>query len=149
MANTTLKLKGTVSKSFYDTENKKLTLGISITDKTADQVESILKANSLEYQGENWPVKQLDDGRLIYQASSRFMPELSGINEDDYSSIGIGSEVTLYTRLKAGRAMRKKYVAAYITGIQVHHFVEYTKDSVFDSEDVIEIEDNPFNSDTE
>lgn len=143
-----IELSGKVVKSFYDKGSNKMTLAIPITEKIAQKIEHIMERNSLEYQGENCPLKQMDDGTLIFQASSRFTPEITGIDEDDYNLIGIDSEVTLYTTLKSGRAMRKKYVAAYITGIHVSKFIEFTRNSVFDSDNVIKLDDTTESSDT-
>lgn len=136
----TIRISGKVVKSFYDREKNKFTLGIGISTPTADAVENILTEYSLEYQGDYYPIKQLDDGRLFFQASSRFLPEIAGISEEDYVAIGVDSEVTIYAKLKSGRAMRKKYVAAYITAIRVTKFVEYTRDSVFESTDVLNLD---------
>lgn len=143
-AQNTIKLRGVVGKSFYDKENNKVSLGIIINQTQADAIDRLIDTWNLEYQGENYPIKQLEDGNVVFTASSRFTPELKGITDEDYCAIGLGSEVTMITVVKSGRAMRKKYVAAYITGLEVHKFVEYDRQSVFDSTDVIEIGSDGF-----
>lgn len=130
-----LAVTGEVITAFYDEIKEKLSLGIELDGETAEKISDVIDDAGLVYHGENFPIKQLDDGRLVFKASSRFMPELEGITPEAYQSIGVGSEVTIYCKLKSGTALRKKYVAAYIVGIQMIKFVEFVKESVFGSSD--------------
>lgn len=143
MANTIkTKITGTVKTSFYDKENHKMSIGIGISPEFADWFTNYLQEHGMEWSGENYPVKEQEDGSLIFKTSTSFIPDLLGIAEEDFHVLGAGSEVTVYVQCKEGKYGRKKYVTGYLVGLDVHHFVEYVKREVFEDDEF----ENPFYS---
>lgn len=141
MKNETLKftISGTVTQAFYDNDNHKMTLCVGITPDEADQITEMLQNYGYTWNGENYPVKELEDGSLAFKASTTFTPDLRGIEEEDFPFIGIGSDVCMYVQCKDGKYGRKKYVASYLIGLEVYEFVEYVKNEVFDADGFVSI----------
>lgn len=141
MKNDTLKftISGTVTQAFHDNDNHKMTLCVGITPDEAEKITEILQNYGYTWNGENYPVKELEDGSLAFKASTTFTPDLRGIEEEDFPFIGIGSDVCMYVQCKEGKYGRKKYVASYIIGLEVYEFVEYVKNEVFDSDGFVSI----------
>lgn len=141
MKNETLKLtiSGTVTQAFYDNDNHKMTLCIGITPDEAEQITCMLQNYGYTWNGENYPVKELEDGSLAFKASTAFMPDIRGIEEEDFPFIGVGSEVCMYVQCKEGKYGRKKYVASYLIGLEVFEMVEYVKTEVFDTDGFVSI----------
>lgn len=141
MKNETLKfaITGTVKQAFYDKDNHKMTLCIGITPYEAETITEKLQDNGYTWNGENYPVKEMEDGSLAFKASTTYTPDIRGIEPEDFPFIGIGSDVTVYAQCKCGKYGRKKYVASYLIGIDVFEFVEYVKTEVFDADGFVTV----------
>lgn len=140
MGNNTVKIKlhAPVTKSFYNKDEKKLSLRLGITADIAEWITDLLLKAEMDWTGENYPIKDESDGSLSFKVSTCFMPQVKGITEDDFPYIGPGSDVTAYVQMKAKRYARKNYVSAYLVGIEVHEFVEYNPEDVFETNDWID-----------
>lgn len=117
-----IKFRTIVKKAFYDDETKKLTLNLEITSDLAENIEDALVHNGLEWSGDKYPIKETDGG-LILKTSSMFAPAVKNMPSGfTYKDIGAGTELTAYLNLKEGEYRRKKYVSAYLSGVDVHSF---------------------------
>ena len=141
MKNETLKftISGTVKQAFYDNDNHKMTLCVGITPDEADQITEMLQNFGYTWNGENYPVKELEDGSIAFKASTAFTPDLRGIEAEDFPFIGVDSEVCMYVQCKEGKYGRKRYVASYLIGLEVFEMVEYVKTEVFDTDGFVSI----------
>lgn len=136
-----IKLKTTVKKSFYDEETKKLSLNLLLSDEMAEKIEDEIIKKGLEWSGDKYPIKESGDG-IILKASTVFPPASAHIPSGyTYSDIGAGTELTAYISLKEGEYRRKKYVSAYLSGVDVINFEPVDLYSPFDDESFSEIED--------
>lgn len=140
----TLKLTvtGEVAQAFYDEKEMKMSLGIAVTPYYAEAMTEFLQQCGFIWSGENYPIKELEDGRLVFKTSTSYTPDLRGINEEQFPLLGVNSKITAYVKLKSGTFGKKRYVAAYLVGVDVHDYVEFIKTEVFDSGDF----ENPFDA---
>lgn len=136
-----VKIRSTVKKAFYDEETKKLTLNLEITSYVAETIEDLLVHNGLEWSGDKYPIKETDDG-LVLKTSSIFAPAVKNLPSGfTYKDVGAGTELTAYINLKEGEYRRKKYVSAYLSGMDVYRFEPSEAYNPFEDDEFSTLED--------
>lgn len=119
---------GTVCKAYTDTETKKEVICVEVDPDLADTVEDMLVEKGMVWSGDSMPIKTVEDAdgneMLCIKTSSKYNVPVKGEDGVTVGDIGIGTDATLYIVIKQGRYGRKKYVSAYLTGVDIHDFVE-------------------------
>lgn len=107
-------------------KDEEMTLTLFITPEEEEFVVKTCRDAGFECIGDSFPVKVDDDMNVPYiKCKSNFAFTCAGLPAG-YSiyDIGEGSVVDIYLILKNGQFRRMKYVAAYISGIEVKSFNE-------------------------
>lgn len=119
-----VKVKGTVSANFRDAETGKTVIYIDVTPKAADTLETLATSKGLEWDNENFPVKYRDDDTVYVKASTKYEVKIDD-PDIELTDIGKGSVITAYLVIKEGTyGKRKRYVSAFLTGVEIHEFVQ-------------------------
>lgn len=140
MADFKAKLKGTVIGNFRDDETKKVTMTFDILPETIDSLEDKFVSEGLEWSGDRYPIKTDKEGNAYFKASSNFPVQVQHLEKGyTFDDIGKGSEVTAYVSFKEGVYQRRKYVSAYLIGVDVHSLTVKEETECFDSDDFQEI----------
>lgn len=140
--NVKVKVSGIVKSNFKDADSGKRTVNLYITPSTAEFLEENIIQQGMEWHGDRFPIKEEPDTGWIYLASrSSFEIPVKHLAQGwELEDIGKGSKVTLYCNIKEGEYRHKKYVSAYILGIDVVELVEKEMYDVFSEDGFTESE---------
>lgn len=131
-----LSLTGTVISTFKNDEGR-LVINVGVTPKIADKIYDIIDKEELEFSENCVPVKYTEDDKPYIKMSSRYDFPCRHL-PDDYEAedIGEGTEGKFYFVLKEnsyGKGRSKvKYVAAYITAVDITTFKERVLNNPFE-----------------
>lgn len=133
-----VKFDGTISANFYEVESAKRVIYVDVDGKTADFIESLITSAGMVWDGESMPIKQREDGTVYVKMSSKFSTHTPGY---DIKEIGKGSVVTAYCVIKPGAYKRKRYVSAFLSGLDVKTFEPLIEYNPFEDEEYEETPD--------
>lgn len=134
-----IKVKGVVRNHF--TDNEKRSIGIWLTPEQVEACENVFANNNYEWHGDSYPIK-FDEktDRPYFKTESKFAVGCEGMpNGYEIDDLGKDSEITAFVILKEGVYKRKKYLSAYLSGIQVHVFEERVDYNPFEDSDFTDI----------
>lgn len=140
--NVKVKVSGTVKSNFKDADSGKRSVNLYITPQTAEFLEEQIVQCGMEWHGDRFPVKEeTETGRIYLASRSSFDIPVKHLAQGwELEDIGKGSKVTLYCNIKEGEYRHKKYVSAYILGIDVVELVEKEMYDVFSEDGFTESE---------
>lgn len=133
-----LKLECKVLSHYVDDEGKRVFKLEPIKECAITYLVDLI--GDMEYTGNNFPVKEDEEGNELIKCSSAFniacrnLP--SGYEVDE---IGAGSVGVFYFNIKSGSYKRSHYVSAYVSGIDLSHFEERIEYNPFTDEEFTEI----------
>lgn len=135
-----LKFTGTVVKNYLDQTDGKRSIFLEPKNPaTIEKIEEIITKSGWEFSGDNYPVKETDDGKYVVKTSSKYDVKVE--NEDcSIEELGAGSEIVAYVILKEGVYKRRtKYVSAYLVAIKLLKFVELDEFNPFTDEEFADL----------
>lgn len=127
-----VKFNGTVKANFKDADSGKRVLYIGVSAETAQRIEDRITSAGFEWDGNNFPVKANEDDEPYVKVSTKFDTYCSDYELDE---IGKESEVCAYIVIKPGKYGRKRYVSAFVTGIDVQTFVRLEEYNPFEDDE--------------
>lgn len=130
-----LSLRGQV-KTNYKNEEGDRSISIWITPEQENWISDQVTANGLEWSGDRYPCKVDEEKNMPYfKSHSRFEVPLKGLDKGyTIDDIGKESDITILVQLKEGSYRGKKYVSAYLSGIQIHTLEQAVEYNPFDDE---------------
>lgn len=147
-----LVFNGVVRKNYLDGDSKKRTMSFYVTPKVAESLEDVITKNGLRFSGENYPIKQDDNGKVYIKTSSSFPVITRGLPKGcDIEDVGSGSDVSVRINMKEGSYKKSHYVSAYLLGLEIRDMVMKESYDCFDDEEFTSLDDdsdNPFSKDT-
>lgn len=127
-----IKFTGVVTQHYISEEGKHV-FKIQPTRATIEKIMDRIQEEGAMWDGDNFPIKENADGSNYIKTSSGFKISCMGETED-VSEVGVGSEVTAYTVWQENRYQRKRYVACYLSGLNVHELEYYDEYNPFTDE---------------
>lgn len=147
-----LVFKGTVRKNYLDGDSKKRTMSFYVTPKVAESLEDVITKNGFRFSGENYPIKQDDNGEVYIKTSSSFPVTTRGLPKGcDIEDVGADSVVSVRVNIKEGLYKKSRYISAYLLGLEIKDMVMKESYDCFDDDEFASLDDdsdNPFSKDT-
>lgn len=147
-----LVFNGVVRKNYLDGDSKKRTISFYVNSKVAESLEDIITENGFRFSGENYPIKQDNEGKVYIKTSSSFPIITRGLPKGcDIEDVGADSLVSVRINMKEGSFKKSHYISAYLIGLEIKDMVMKESYDCFDDNDFRSLEDDtytPFSEDT-
>lgn len=134
-----IKLRGHILAHYVNEETKHRQINLESTPERNEGIIDYLTSCGFDWSGESCPAKVNDKDVCFIKTTSQYSIEIKGIPSGyTIDDIGPESDVTLYVKLKEGQYRKKKYVSAYLIGIEVHDFKERTIYNPFTDDEIMD-----------